>query len=44
MNQQCSFFLTISIVDGVWKIVMKWWNKCCKNDSETIQNNSMPVL
>ena len=39
--QQSWFFLTISIVDRSWKIVIKWRNKCCIKVSESTKDNSM---
>ena len=41
--QQSVFFLIISIADRSLKIIIKWRNNYCKNNSESIQVKSMPI-
>ena len=43
IKQQNASILTISIVDGVRKIVIKSRNKCWKKDAELIQENSISI-
>ena len=43
MMQQSANNLKICIVDGTRRIVVKWRNKSCKKNEESIKEISMPI-